>query len=287
MVSDCGYVDHTAGHGGAGQQRILFFIRMHWRVIDVSGHFAFCGHPRRVHDILITVPEVPRVQTRDSCEIAIGYALILLVVWTPNPIARVLFWIALAWFAVSTFIPRPRYSHLGLALSWKRADVVRSLLLVSSALVLAGIGIFSAIRMHTLHGLYGSSPVRSHVWGYVVWSFMQQFILQGYFMVRLLRIVPNQTKAILLAAVMFSSAHLPNPLLTVATLVWGAAACALFLRYRNLYSLGAIHAVLGLCIAFTVPNAIHHHMRVGLGYLRYHHEFPVAQPANNTKAQGT
>jgi len=62
----------------------------------------------------------------------------------------------------------------------------------------------------------------------------------------------------------------PNPLLVVATVVWGIVACALFLRYRNLYVLGLAHAILGMCIAVAVPNTVHHHMHVGLGYLRWH-----------------
>jgi membrane protease YdiL (CAAX protease family) len=227
---------------------------------------------------------ISNVRTRDFCEIVIGYVLILLAVWTPNPVARVLFWLAFAWFASSTLVARPGFRPLGLVLSWNRSDLWSFLFLFLSAVALAGVGVLIAVRMHTLHGLYGTSPVPSHIWGYVVWAFMQQFILQGYFLVRLLRIVPNKTTAILLAAAMFSLAHLPNPLLTVATLLWGTAACALFLRYRNLYLLGAVHAVLGLCIAFTIPNAIHHHMRVGLGYLRYHHA-PATQPVNPLKTQ--
>lgn len=224
------------------------------------------------------------MQTRDVCEVVIGYVLILLAVWTPNPATRVLFWMAFAWFGISTLVARPGFRRIGLVLSWERSGMRSFLLLFLSAVALAGMGVLIAIRMHTLHGLYGTSRGPLHIWGYVVWAFMQQFILQGYFLLRLMRVVPNKTTAILLAAAMFSSAHLPNPLLTIATLLWGVAACALFLRYRNLYLLGAVHAVFGLCIAFTIPNAIHHHMRVGLGYLRYHHA-PVTQPVNPPKTQ--
>jgi hypothetical protein len=28
--------------------------------------------------------------------------------------------------------------------------------------------------------------------------------------------------------------------------------------------------LLGLCFAICVPDSLHHHLRVGLGYLRYH-----------------
>jgi hypothetical protein len=37
-----------------------------------------------------------------------------------------------------------------------------------------------------------------------------------------------------------------------------------------------VHALLGLTIALTAPDSINHHMRVGLGYLRYHAAPPRA-----------
>jgi len=52
---------------------------------------------------------------------------------------------------------------------------------------------------------------------------------------------------------------------------WGIAACTHFLGYRNLYALGLVHGILGLCMAISVPDVATHHMMVGLGYLQYHH----------------
>jgi hypothetical protein len=65
-------------------------------------------------------------------------------------------------------------------------------------------------------------------------------------------------------------AHLPNLVLTAATLIWGAVSSVMFLRYRNLYILGLTQGLLGLCLAVCVPDVLIHHMRVGLGYLDYH-----------------
>jgi membrane protease YdiL (CAAX protease family) len=106
--------------------------------------------------------------------------------------------------------------------------------------------------------------------GYLLWAFEQQFILQDYFLLRLQRILPKQS-AVVAAAVLFSTAHLPGLVLTMATLAWGNVSCTLFLRYRNLYALGFVHGILGLCLAISVPDAVTHHMMVGLGYLRYPH----------------
>jgi len=51
--------------------------------------------------------------------------------------------------------------------------------------------------------------------------------------------------------------------------------CLLFRRYRNLYALGLAQGLLGLCFAVCVPDALNHHMRVGLGYLHYHATRPA------------
>jgi hypothetical protein len=43
----------------------------------------------------------------------------------------------------------------------------------------------------------------------------------------------------------------------------------MFRRYRSIYPLGIVHAMLGLTIAMIMPDSLLHHMRVGIGYLRY------------------
>ena len=92
---------------------------------------------------------------------------------------------------------------------------------------------------------------------------------------RVLRLIPNQTFAVAFAGTMFAAAHLPGLALTAATLVWGVVSCTLFQRYRNLWMLGLAQGVLGLCFAICVPDSLHHHLRVGLGYLRYRSAQPV------------
>jgi hypothetical protein len=141
---------------------------------------------------------------------------------------------------------------------------------VAVAAVLAGLAVVTAKEMHTLHRLHSSISLPAHFWGYLIWAVMQQFLLQIYFLLRLLRLLPGKVLPVVAAAGFFSLAHLPNPILTPVTLVWGVVACILFLRYRNIYSLGLAHGILGLCVAVIVPDSLHHHMRVGIGYYRYH-----------------
>ncbi len=200
-------------------------------------------------------------------ELAICYGLILSVIWTPNPARRLLFWIAFAWILITTVVYRPDANTLGLRLSGPR----NLLWITAGGLLFAGLMVGIALELHTVHPLHGASPLGWHIFGYLLWAFEQQFILQDYFLLRLLRILPNRSAAVIAAAVLFSTAHLPSFVLTVATLAWGIVACTLFLRYRNLYALGLVHGVLGLCVAISVPDAVTHHMMVGLGYLRYHH----------------
>jgi hypothetical protein len=189
------------------------------------------------------------------------------VIWTPSPSQRFLFWIAFAWILTTTLVYRPDANTLGLRLCGQRS----SLWIMAGGLLFAGLLFGVAFELHTLHPLHGAGSLGSHMAGYLLWAFEQQFILQDYFLVRLLRIIPNQSAAVFAAAVLFSTAHLPGLLLTAGTLAWGVVSCTLFLRYRNLCALGFVHGILGLCVAISVPDAVTHHMMVGLGYLHYRH----------------
>jgi len=80
----------------------------------------------------------------------------------------------------------------------------------------------------------------------------------------------RQGRAVWVAAVLFASAHIPNPVLTVATLLGALFFCEMFLRYRSIYPLGIVHAMLELSLAASFPDALLRHMRVGLGYLQFH-----------------
>jgi len=211
-------------------------------------------------------PRTPRGAVRDVFELALGYGLILSVIWTPNPAQRILYWIALATVIVITLLRRESPKSLGLTGN----GFLRSLWVPGLALLFAAIAVAVAWRLHTLHRHFGSVALDFHMSGYVIWALMQQFLLQDYFLLRFLRLTQHTGRAITLAALLFAIAHIPNPVLVVLTLVWGFVSCALFLRYRNLYTLGIAHAILGICVAITVPNHIQRHMRVGLGYLHYH-----------------
>jgi hypothetical protein len=210
---------------------------------------------------------------RDGLELAIGYSLILLVIWTPRPWQRLLYCVAAIFLVIVTWRSFESVRAMGL----RTANLLRSLWVVVAALLLAGAALVLADRLHTLHRAevsQGAVAFCKRYWGYALWAFAQQILLQDFFLRRMLRLVSREAVAVLVAAGIFSLAHLPNPILTVVTFLWGWIACTIFLRYRNLYPLGVAHALLGITMAIAIPGPVIRNMRVGLGYLTYAHQHP-------------
>lgn len=210
-----------------------------------------------------------RRATWEILELLIGYGLILAVIWTPRPLQHWLYFLALGWFAVSIALSFEGWNAMGCCVTgfWRSSWVV------GVALVMAAIATIFASSYHTLH--HPGSPVQwvRSFGGYTVWALMQQLLLQGYFLARLMRLLPSANLAAALTASVFSIAHLPNPILTPLTLIWGLTACLVFIRSRNVYPLAIAHAIFGISVAITIPGPLIHNMRVGLGYLEYkpHH----------------
>lgn len=204
-----------------------------------------------------------RVSARNLAELVLAFLAILAILWLPTREQLVFGPIALFAPLVLVLYRRPRLRDLGLGWS----GFASSLWIVPAAVALSVIGVELAKYAGTFHTLYAAGL--SHVGGYVVWTLYQQFLLQDFFLPRLTNLLSSNT-AIGVAAVLFATAHVPNIPLVLATLVWGAVSCWLFRRYHNIYVLGLAQGLLGLCFAVCIPDAWHHHMRVGLGYFRYH-----------------
>ena len=206
-----------------------------------------------------------RLKTYDLLELVVGYVLILLTIWTSGSTQQALLITSATWIVMTTFLLPDKTELSGL----RPSGLEHSWWIIVAAAGMAAVAVGIAARMGTLHLPPGFARHAWRAWAYVAFAFVQQFILQNYFLLRLRHLVSKTYIAVGIAALLFSLAHLPNPLLTLTTLVWGLVACLLFLRCRDLYALALAHAILGLGIAFTIPNAIHHQMRVGLGYLTY------------------
>ncbi len=203
-------------------------------------------------------------RSRDLVELILGYGVVVGVIWMPDHWQHIFSPIALVLTLTVVLARRHRLDELGLG----ARGLVPSLWILPAAVALSALSVFVAARLGTLHPLYKADFI--HISGYVLWTIYQQFLLQDYFMDRLARLLSTESLTVILAGVLFAAAHLPNLVLTAATLVWGIVSCALFRRYRNLWALGLAQGLLGLCFAVCIPDALHHHLRVGLGYLRYY-----------------
>jgi hypothetical protein len=215
-----------------------------------------------------------RARQRALLEVSVVYALILLVLWTPDP-WQTLFWgIALALMMAITCKSFTGMDAMGLGATNFR----RSLWAVGLAFAMAVVAVVLAGNLHTLHMPANPLLCIRHYGGYALWAFIQQFGLQCFFLSRLIRLLPDGKSAAAVAAILFATVHLPSPLLMLAALIWGFVACLLFLEYRTLYPLVIAHAILGIALGISVPAQADHNMLVGLSYFKYMHNAAKAPP---------
>lgn len=198
-------------------------------------------------------------------EIAVAYGLILATIWSPRPEQHWLYLAATAWIVLTTWFSFPGWGALG----FQRAGLLQSSWVAGAALVIVLAATQIAGLLHTLRGPLAARGLIMTFGGYAVFSVVQQFLMQSYFLLRFRQALRNDLYAVFAAVATFAIAHLPNPILTPLTLLWGFCACLVFIRWRNLLPLGIAHAMLGIGVALTVPGPVIHNMRVGLGYVQY------------------
>jgi hypothetical protein len=104
---------------------------------------------------------------------------------------------------------------------------------------------------------------------YIIWCFFQQYLMQSYFHRRLRTIIKTPHLSSLAVAIMFAGAHVPSPVLMVATLAGGLMLAEVFVRHPNVWPLALAQAIAGFLIAVLTPATLIHHMRVGPGYYFY------------------
>ncbi|MGH9521740.1 MAG: CPBP family glutamic-type intramembrane protease [Terriglobales bacterium] len=213
--------------------------------------------------------DFPQAHLRDRSRawlwtrMAVAYGLLEGALWTAGEAQKIVSMIFLAWVIATTIADRPSWNELGLGLKGMRGA---SVALVYTAIAFA-LMVGTAWWFGTLRSIDGQFAF-SHAAGYVLWSFVQEFILNSFFFLTLKRLL-DRRKAVWGTVFLFVFAHIPNPVLMAATLILSAVFVPLFRRYRNIYPLGLGHAILGLTIAITVPDRFLAHMRVGLGYVHF------------------
>ena len=83
---------------------------------------------------------------------------------------------------------------------------------------------------------------------------------------RLESLSPNGHLNSALVALIFGAAHIPKPILMVATTLSGFLLAETFARHRSIFPLAQAQAVGSFLIAALSPASLIHNMRVGPGY---------------------
>ena len=198
---------------------------------------------------------------RRSTLLRLLFAIVLLEValWAPLPVG-ILFGVGALWFMILQV--RRAASTLGLDF----AGVMRESWLLGTTAALALAILAAAYFSGSLHRLWGLRHPWIAVAVYVCWAFVQEFMLQC-FCLQMLRSLVSRASSLLLSGVVFAVAHLPNPSLTLVAFFGGVVLSTIYLRKKNLYVVALIHAVLGLTLAVSAPDAWFHQLNVGREFL--------------------
>jgi len=190
-------------------------------------------------------------------------ALLEVALWAPLPVG-ILFGIWALWY-ITRQVNKAAFSMRSLGLELR--GVMRESWLLAATMALALAVLAVAYFSGSLHRLWGLRHPWLAVAAYACWCFVQEFMLQC-FCLRMLRSLVSRASSLLLSGVVFAVAHLPNPSLTFVTFFAGVAFTAIYASRKNLYVVALIHAVLGLTLAVSAPDAWFHQLRVGRDFLQ-------------------
>ena len=197
-------------------------------------------------------------------QIALAYGLLEAALWTP-PGRLDLVWMILTTAFILLMAFRGPYSRRDMGVTFPSGK---------ATIWIVGAGLILAAMLWSCAALTGANATPTHAmplrtaWQYAIWAFLQQFMLQSFFFVRLESLLGSRG-AVLATTILFAAAHVPNPILTIGSVFAGFFFCEMFRRYRNIFPLGVVHLILGLTMAASVSDPLLHHMRVGIGYLQF------------------
>lgn len=197
------------------------------------------------------------------CQVLLVYAALEGALWTAG-LAQACFMVVTVALAVAWTLSQPRlWADLGLA----RHSIGRGWWIAAVGAAVAGLVLLAAWQLRTLRPPALSLAVGVNIVMSLIWALLQQFLAQSFFFLRLEHLLRSGRWAVAGAALLFSSAHIPNPVLVPVTLAGGLALSAVFRRCRNLYPLAVAHALVALSLAISIPESVLRDMRVGIAYL--------------------
>lgn len=189
------------------------------------------------------------------------YFAIVIYIWRMRFVFR-LSWIGILVFIVASHVWRTETPEF---LGFRVANLERSFRRFASVVLgITAVLLALAALFRTFRSVNAKSAAASLVL-YCAWGLFQQYLLNGYFVNRLVSAFPGASPCTVaaLAAVLFAGVHLPNWFLTAVTLVGGYFCARLYISYRNLFFLGLAHGLVGFVIYLTVPDSISRHLYVG------------------------
>ena len=198
-------------------------------------------------------------------QLLLVYASLASALWTAGIVRVVFIGVTALLATVMTLSERRSLADLGL----DPRSILRGWWIVPVGAALGGLILLAGWHWHTLRLPADRRSAYSGVLLYVIWALIQQFMLQSFMFLRLEQLLRGGRRAVIAAALLFASAHIPNPVLVPVTLVGGLILSELFRRYRTIYLLAVAQALVALALAISVPEALLHDMRVGIGYISY------------------
>lgn len=194
------------------------------------------------------------------------YASLEAALWTAGEVQIAFIGLTVA-LAAAWVLSEPRFwPDLGL----DPQSIRRGWWIVPIGAAIGGLILLAAWRWHTLRLPTDEPSVYLNVLLYLFWALMQQFLVQSFFFLRLEQLLRGGRRAVIATALLFASAHIPNPVLMPVTLAGGLILCELFRRYRTICPLAVAQVLVALPLAISVPQPVLHNMRVGIGYVCYH-----------------
>jgi membrane protease YdiL (CAAX protease family) len=199
---------------------------------------------------------------RAWAEILIAFMLLESILWTPRSLWHALL-VVVAGASVLWFTLRSGYSRRELGLKWPSRPGTW-LILGTGSMGAVAIPLVALATGHTVPA-NPNWPEAAALWPYPIWAFLQQFLLQSFFFLRFETLL-GARRALVANTLLFTVAHLPNLTLSGMTFFGALFFTEMFRRYRSIYPLAIAHALLGIAIAYSFPDSIMRHMRVGLGF---------------------
>ena len=195
-----------------------------------------------------------------------GLKILFYKLWHETFLVAVISYILGSCFLLISFlIRRNSLKELGIRLdnfyrSGRECAMICALLAIMIMIMFFSISYFGRFDFHSLsHHFKGflENPLL------IVQRIGQQFLLQSVVLIRFIQLFGRRSIAVVSATGLFALAHSPNTELMILSFVFGLICCLLFLRNRNIFTIGLMHIVLTVFLSSLIVPEVLDTMKVG------------------------